>query len=48
MDIQNDALENASTLLEESLNPNEVPLSHNIFYFLEVIRFQLTCMELQF
>jgi ubiquinone/menaquinone biosynthesis C-methylase UbiE len=37
MDIQNDALENTSSLLEESLNPNEVLLSHSsiyIFYFL--------------
>ena len=47
MDIQNDALESASSLLKESLNPNEVPLSHNIFYLLEVICFQLTYMELQ-
>jgi hypothetical protein len=31
MDIQNDALENTS-LLEESLNPNEVPLSHSSIY----------------
>ena len=29
MDIQNDALENASSLIEDSLNPHKVPLSHS-------------------
>ncbi|KAK7829023.1 beta-amyrin 28-monooxygenase [Quercus suber] len=29
MDIQNDALENTSSLIEDSLNPHKVPLSHS-------------------
>ena len=34
MDIQNDALQNISSLLEELLDPNEVPFSHgSICYF---------------
>ena len=37
MDIQNDALENASSLIEDSLNPHKVPLSHSftppLFFF---------------
>ena len=33
MDIQNDALENASSLIEDSLNPHKVPLSHSFTFF---------------
>ena len=33
MDIQNDALENASSLIEDSLNPHKVPLSHSFTLF---------------
>ena len=44
MDIQNDALENTS-LLEESLNPNEVPLSHSSIY-IYIYLFILVCLLL--
>ena len=39
MDIQNDALENASSLIEDSLNPHKVPLSHsfNLFVYLFIL-----------
>ena len=36
MDIQNDALDNTS-LLEELLNPNEVPFSHSSIYLFNFI-----------
>ncbi|KAB1217222.1 hypothetical protein CJ030_MR4G021099 [Morella rubra] len=34
MDIQKDALENTYSLLEESLNPTEVPTCFSLFYIL--------------
>ena len=43
MDIQNDALENASSLIEDSLNPHKVPLSHSFTLFFSFFFFLFFC-----
>ena len=46
MDIQNDALENTSSLIEDSLNPHKVPLSHSFTLFFSFFFFSLFLLAL--